>query len=169
MIYILISDWFQAKAVWLGEEAYPKYISPPSASRLDEYLEDYVIETGHRGSKSSSPEADNPGKSSFGPNNNDSSGTDSYQLALKTLNNKTVSMFRPQQPSTGCILPPSSSEASERRPQPAQLLPGKLSSCHSCYNTILMTIHPRTRPRRRRLLRSPRQPTSPRLSPPCPR
>ena len=30
---------FQAKAVWLGEEAYPKYISPPPASKLDEYLE----------------------------------------------------------------------------------------------------------------------------------
>ena len=30
---------FQAKAVWLGEEAYPKYIVPPPASKLDEYLE----------------------------------------------------------------------------------------------------------------------------------
>ena len=30
---------FQAKAVWLGEEAYPKYIIPPPASKLDEYLE----------------------------------------------------------------------------------------------------------------------------------
>ena len=36
---------FQAKAVWLGEEAYPKYIIPPPASKLDEYLEVRILIT----------------------------------------------------------------------------------------------------------------------------
>ena len=72
---------FQAKAVWLGTEAYPKFISPPPASRwelrnsdlnsnethfdidlfsrLDEYIENYVRETGQEfKSKSSTPEAE---------------------------------------------------------------------------------------------------------------
>ena len=48
---------FQAKAVWLGAESYPKFIVPPAASKLDEYLEDYLKESGQElKSKSSTPE-----------------------------------------------------------------------------------------------------------------
>ena len=49
---------YQAKAVWLGLETHPKFIIPPAASKLDEYLEDYLLESGQSlpKSKSSSPE-----------------------------------------------------------------------------------------------------------------
>ena len=48
---------YQAKAVWLGQAANPKFITPTAASKLDEYLEDYLQETGQElKSKSSTPE-----------------------------------------------------------------------------------------------------------------
>lgn len=48
---------YQAKAVWLGQETYPKFITPTATSKLDEYLEDYLLETGQElKSKSSTPE-----------------------------------------------------------------------------------------------------------------
>jgi len=33
---------FQAKSVWQGEVSHPNFVSPPSNSKLDEYLEDYL-------------------------------------------------------------------------------------------------------------------------------
>ena len=54
---------YQAKAVWVNQESYPKFIAPPPTSKLDEYLEDYLKESGQElKSKSSSPEPYNSGK-----------------------------------------------------------------------------------------------------------
>ena len=89
---------FQAKAVWLGTEAYPKFISPPPASRwetrnfktthfdidlfsrLDEYIENYVRESGQEfKSKSSTPEAE--GSKLRHELSNDSSGMENADIA----------------------------------------------------------------------------------------
>lgn len=40
---------FQAKSVWQGEASHPNFVSPPSNSKLDEYLEDYLDCLNNRG------------------------------------------------------------------------------------------------------------------------
>lgn len=51
---------YQAKAVWLGQENYPTFITPTPTSKLDEHLQDYLLETGQElKSKSSTPETEN--------------------------------------------------------------------------------------------------------------
>ena len=50
---------YQAKAVWLGQENYPTFITPTATSKLDEHLQDYLLETGQElKSKSSTPETE---------------------------------------------------------------------------------------------------------------
>jgi len=51
---------YQAKAIWLGQDTQPNFITPPAAKKLDEYVEDYLNESGRGVSKDSSPEFESP-------------------------------------------------------------------------------------------------------------
>jgi len=51
---------YQAKAIWLGQDTQPNFISPPAAKKLDEYLQDYINESGKGASKDPSPEYESP-------------------------------------------------------------------------------------------------------------
>eukprot|EP00092_Neocalanus_flemingeri_P040368 GFUD01043966.1.p1 GENE.GFUD01043966.1~~GFUD01043966.1.p1 ORF type:complete len:1978 (-),score=498.59 GFUD01043966.1:399-6332(-) len=51
---------YQAKAIWLGQDTQPNFITPPAAKKLDEYLEDFINESGKGVSKDPSPEFESP-------------------------------------------------------------------------------------------------------------
>jgi hypothetical protein len=51
---------YQAKAVWIGQDTQPNFITPPAAKKLDEYLQDYITESGKGASKDPSPESESP-------------------------------------------------------------------------------------------------------------
>jgi len=51
---------YQAKAIWVGQDTQPNFITPPAAKKLDEYLQDYINESGKGASKDPSPELESP-------------------------------------------------------------------------------------------------------------
>jgi len=47
---------YQAKAIWIGQDTQPNFITPPPASKLDDYLQDYITEYRKGSSKDPSPD-----------------------------------------------------------------------------------------------------------------
>ena len=104
---------YQAKAVWQGQQTYPKFITPTATSKLDQYLEDYLLETGQElKSKSSTPEVESgrfkadytdSGSNSPSPGITIASRQKPLKGGLNQLNSsqdktKTVASFKKQPP-----------------------------------------------------------------------